>query len=158
MSTRTQGTQLYFIDPDDGSVIEVPCTTGITGVGATRAVFTAPACLDDLTGTTNKQPGELTPGALSFGLNLDSSVPAHLRINELLLSGDVVGFAIGWSDGTADPTTDSIPDFTFPSTRTWSSFEGFFSGVPVDFAVNSVVTTNVGVEMTTAPVIVAKSA
>lgn len=157
MSVKTQGTQLYFIDPDDGSVVEVPCTTGITGVGATRAVFTAPPCLDDTSGTANKQPGELTPGALSFGLNLDSSVAQHLRINELLISGDVVAFAIGWADGGAAPTSDSTLSFVMPSTRTWSRFNGFFSGVPVDFAVNAVVTTNVGVEMTTAPVIVPKA-
>lgn len=147
MSIKTQGTDLYFIDPEDGAVHEAVCTTSIDSAGATRAVFTIPACLSDTTGAASKSPGELTPATLTFGLNADPTEASHVRLHELLVEGTVVKFALGWSDGTADPTTVSGGVFNLPTTRTWLTFSGFVSAFPFNFASNAVVATTVSVEL-----------
>lgn len=148
MSLKTQGTDLYLIDPEDGSLLEIACTTSIDSAGATRAVSTIPTCLADTTGAASKSPGELTPATLTFGLNADPSEPSHIRLHELLIEGaEEIKFALGWSDGTADPTVDSNIVFVLPSTRTWLTFSGFVSAFPFNFAANAVVATTVSVEL-----------
>lgn len=148
MSIKTQGTDLYFIDPEDGSLVEIACTTSIDSAGATRAVFTIPACLSDTTGATSKSPGELTPATLTFGLNADPTEPSHVRLHELLVEGtEEVKFALGWSDGTADPTVDSNSTFNLPTTRSWLTFSGFVSAFPFNFSANAVVATTASIEL-----------
>lgn len=147
MSIKTQGTDLYFIEPDDGSLVEVGCTTSIDSAGATRAVFTIPPCLSDTTGAASKSPGELTPATLTFGLNADPTDESHVRLHELLVEGEIVKFALGWSDGTADPTVSSNQAFVLPTSRTWLTFSGFVSAFPFNFAANAVVATTVSVEL-----------
>lgn len=158
MSIKTQGTDLYFIDPEDGSVVEIACTTSIDSAGATRAVFTVPPCLSDTTGAASKSPGELTPATLTFGLNADPTEESHLRLHELLVEGtENVVFALGWSDGTADPTANSAGTFVTPTTRTWLTFSGFVSAFPFNFAANAVVATTVSIELDAPEVWTAKT-
>ncbi len=148
MSIKTQGTDLYFIDPEDGSLVEIACTTSIDSAGATRGVFTVPPCLSDTTGSASKAPGELTPATLTFGLNADPTEESHLRLHELLVEGtENVKFALGWSDGTADPTVNSNQGFVTPTSRTWLTFSGFVSAFPFNFAANAVVATTVSIEL-----------
>lgn len=148
MSIKTQGTDLYFIEPEDGSLVEIACTTSIDSAGSTRAVFTIPPCLSDTTGAASKSPGELTPATLTFGLNADPTEASHVRLHELLVEGTAgVKFALGWSDGTADPTVDSNNTFNLPTTRSWLTFSGFVSAFPFNFAANAVVATTASIEL-----------
>lgn len=148
MSIKTQGTDLFIIDPENGELLEIACTTSIDSAGATRAVFTIPPCLSDTTGAASKSPGELTPATLTFGLNADPTEPSHLRLHELLVEGtEHLQFALGWSDGTANPTLASPDAFVLPTSRTWLTFTGFVSAFPFNFAANAVVATTVTVEL-----------
>lgn len=154
MAVKTQGTELYFIDPTDGSVTEVGCVTTITGLTAARDQIET-TCLDSTARTY--EAGMATPGTASFGINFDPSEASHTRLHELYVAGTKVDWALGWSDGTATPTVDSNDDFVLPSTRTYITFNGYVSDLPFDFALNAVVQSNVSVQVSDFPILVAKT-
>jgi hypothetical protein len=148
---KTQGTQLYFIDPEDFSVVTVGCVTSLTGLTAARDQIET-TCLDSTARTY--VAGMATPGAAQFTINFDPSDSSHVRLHELYVEGLDLDFALGWSDGTAAPTSDSTA-FTTPTTRTWILFSGFISDLPFDFALNTVVTSNVSIQVSGFPTLVA---
>jgi hypothetical protein len=151
MALKTQGTQLYFIDPDTFAVTVVGCVTALTGLTAARDQIET-TCLDSTARTY--VAGMATPGAAQFTINFDPSDSSHVRLHELYVEGLDLDFALGWSDGTAAPTSDSTA-FTTPTTRTWILFSGFISDLPFDFALNTVVTSNVSIQVSGFPTLVA---
>jgi hypothetical protein len=151
MALKTQGTQLYFIDPDTFAVTVVGCVTALTGLTAARDQIET-TCLDSTARTY--VAGMATPGAAQFTINFDPSDSSHVRLHELYVDGVDLDFALGWSDGTAAPTSDSTA-FTTPTTRTWILFSGFISDLPFDFALNTVVTSNVSIQVSGFPTLVA---
>jgi hypothetical protein len=152
MAVKTQGTQLYFIDPDDFSVVTVGCVTTLTGLTAARDQIET-TCLDSTARTY--VAGMATPGQAQFTINFDPSDDSHTRLHELYVEGTSLDWALGWNDGTEAPTEDSTA-FVLPATRTWITFEGFISDLPFDFALNSVVTSNVSVQVSDFPTLTAK--
>jgi hypothetical protein len=149
MSVRTQGTQLYAIDPADGSVITIGCPTTIEGIDASVEQVEV-TCLDSL--AREYVAGMPTPGSASFGINYDPADQSHLDIEALYLAGTSTKFAIGWSDGTGIPPTTALDtdgdwDFVLPTTRTWTTFEGFINSFPLSFALNAVVQSTVGIQV-----------
>jgi hypothetical protein len=153
MAVKTQGTQLYFIDPDDFSVVTVGCVTTLTGLTAARDQIET-TCLDS-TGRTYVA-GMATPGQAQFTINFDPADASHTRLHELYVEGTTIDWALGWSDGTADPTEDSTA-FVLPSTRSWITFEGFIADLPFDFALNTVVTSNVSIQVSGFPTLTEKA-
>lgn len=153
MAVKTQGTQLYVIDPDDNSVITVGCVTTITGITATRDQIET-TCLDSTARTY--VAGMAAPGAASFTINFDPTDTSHIRLHELYVAGTDLQWALGWSDGTSAPTGASTDGFNLPTTRTWIQFDGFISDLPFDFALNTVVSSNVSVQVSGFPSITAK--
>lgn len=153
MSMLTQGTQIYFIDPNsdsDGSfeVIEVECATTFSPGGA-PADQIEDSCLADAERSYRR--GMRTPAQASLGLNADSANASHIRMHELSESDtadgtEILKWAVGFSDGTAAPTVDSAGDFVLPATRTWFTFQGYIADFPFDFALNSVVQSTVAVQ------------
>ena len=145
MSKLTQGTQVYFIDPDDLSVVSIDCATAFSP-GGNPADQIEDTCLESDVRTYKK--GLRTPGTASLTINADPEKESHIRLHELSEDDTDrnVKFAVGWSDGTAAPTADSDGDWVLPSTRTWFTFDGFVSDFPFDFAANSVVTTSVSIQ------------
>lgn len=147
MAKLTKGTQIYFIDPADDSVVEV---TGVT----TFNPGGAPADQIDTTTLTDEAKtfmrGMRTPGQASMEINADPTNASHVRLHELALDDtiDYVAFAVGWSDGTAAPTADSDGDFVLPTTRTWFTFDAYVADFPFDFATNSVVKSSVSLQRT----------
>jgi hypothetical protein len=154
MAKKTQGTQLYVIDPDDLSVITVGCVTAITGINATRDQIET-TCLDSSARTY--VAGLAAPGAAQFTINFDPEDDSHVRLHELYVEGVDLMWALGWSDGTAAPSSASTDGFAVPTTRTWIQFDGFISDLPFDFALNTVVTSNVSVQVSGFPTITPKS-
>lgn len=153
MAQKTQGTDLFAIDPEDGSLIEVGCVTSIDGIDSTiEQVETT--CLADLARTYIS--GLATPGAASFGINTDPSDASHVRLHELKTEGTELSWALGWSDGTANPTVSSAAAFTLPTSRSWITFQGFMNSFPFVFAQNAVVTSTVGIQISGDPVLVPK--
>ena len=151
MAVKTQGTELWFLDPSTGDPVKVGCVTSISGLTAARDQIET-TCLDSAARTY--EAGMATPGAATFGINFDPSDASHVRLHELYVAGTKVDWALGWSDGTADPTGDSS-GFTLPlpTTRTWITFNGYVSDLPFDFALNAVVASTVSVQVSDFPVL-----
>lgn len=150
MSVLTQGTQIYFIDPDAVSagkkIKEIECATTFSP-GGNPADQIEDTCLSET--VRSYKPGLRTPGQASLGLNADPKNASHLRLHELSEEDPqpVLKFAVGWSDGTAAPTgVDSHGDFVLPTSRTWFIFDGYVSDFPFDFAANTVVTTQATIQ------------
>ncbi|WP_289105813.1 phage tail tube protein [uncultured Halomonas sp.] len=147
MSILSQGTHVYFIDPNDGTpqVVQVECATSFNPGGA-PADQIEDTCLEEF--ERSYRPGLRTPGQASLGLNADPSSASHVTLHELseMNPSPVVKWAIGWSDGSDAPTIGSDGDFDLPETRTWFTFEGYVSDFPFDFQQNSVVTSEVTIQ------------
>lgn len=160
MAIKTQGTQLYFVDPEDNSVVTVGCVTTITGLTAARDQIET-TCLESAARTY--EAGMATPGAANFTINFDPADDSHTRLHELYVAGTKVDWALGWGDfipgppspGPA-PTADSSGDFELPTTRSWITFNGYVSDLPFDFALNAVVTSNVAIQVSDFPILVPK--
>lgn len=144
MSVKAQGTQLYFIDPDDNSVVEVACITELTGLSQSRDQIET-TCLSD--NERSYEAGLATPGQANFGIYPDPAEASHIRLHELAVLGTKLDWAAGWSDGKGiDPTGVDSNGFDLPTTRTWLTFNGYISDFPFDFAQNAVVTSNLGIQ------------
>lgn len=159
MAKKTQGTMLYLIVPADESnpaeLLRVGCVTNLTGVSASRDQIET-TCLESLARTY--EAGMPTPGTATFTVNFDPEDATHLAVHALFRSGVKADWAIGWSDGTADPTMDGEDEFDLPDTRTWILFNGFVNDVPFDFALNTVVTSNIGIQLSDFPEILPRTA
>ena len=147
MSILTQGTHVFFIDPADDSVVQVKGATAFNPGGAPSDQIETTA-LEDFDRKYKK--GMRTPGQASLTIQADPSEPSHVRLHELSESNDqteqIVKWVVGWSDGVAPPTVDVGGDWTLPTTRTWYEFEGYVSDFPFDFALNTVVTTQLTIQ------------
>lgn len=158
MSIKTQGTKLYFVDPEDDTVHGVDCMTSFNPGGA-PADQLEDTCMEDTSGVRSYKPGLRTPGQGSLVLNADPSNASHIRLFELS-QGDVenLQWALGWSDGTAAPTgVASGGEFILPATRTWYTFEGYVADFPFDFALNALVTSTVPIQRSGAGVWIRKT-
>lgn len=154
MALKTQGTVLYTIDPADDSVLVVGCVTTIDGIDTTiEQVETT--CLEASARTYIA--GLATPGAATFGINFDPADASHVRLHQLKVAGTTLQWAVGMADGTAPPTVlvDSQGDgtFVFPTTRSYIEFEGFMNSYPFTFALNSVVQSTVGIQVSGEPTV-----
>lgn len=161
MTVKTQGTDLFGIDPRDNSLLVVGCVTTIDGIdSAVEQIETT--CLNS--GKDRKYvAGMGTPGAGSFGINTDPSDASHLKLYELKQLGLTLKWAIGWGDGPMEPDgTINLPptvsdgDFVLPSGRSWLLFEGYLSSFPFSFALNSVVQSTVGIQISGTQVLIPK--
>lgn len=152
---KTQGTELYAIDPADGSVIVVGCVTSIDGIDTTVEQNEV-TCLQDF--ARRYEPGLATPGAATFGIYTDPSDPTHVRLHQLKTGGYTLKWAVGWSDGTGIPptvtgTSADDYDFVLPDTRSWLTFEGFMNSYPFSFQQNTSVQSNIGIQISGEPVL-----
>ena len=157
---RAQGTELYAIDPEDCSLIDVGCVLNINGIDTTIEQNEV-TCLRDL--TRRYEAGLGTPGAATFGLQFNPQEAVHVRLLEIKKAGLTVKWAIGWSDGLGippDAITDSEGecDYDFPDTRSWLVFEGFMNSFPFAFEQNTQVTSTVGIQVSGDPEIIPKTA
>ena len=148
MAKLTQGTQIYFIDPDDSSVVTV---TGVT----TFNPGGAPADQIEITpleaGVKEFMRGLRTPGQASMEVNADPTDDSHIRLHELAQDDTVTSmeFAIGWSDGKdVEPDVTSDGEWDLPGTRTWFTFDGYVSDFPFDFSSNNVVKSTITIQRT----------
>lgn len=158
---KTQGTQLYAIDPDNDSLLIIDCVTSIDGIDVTIEQNET-TCLEDL--VRRYEAGLGTPGAASFGIYTNpAAAPSHVRLHQLKVAGTTLRWAVGWSDGVGIPPTlaadsDGEMDFVLPDTRTWITFEGFMNSFPFSFQQNTSVQSNIGIQVSGEPVLVPKTA
>lgn len=145
MSKLTQGTEVYFIDPDDDSVVKITKLTNFNP-GGSPADQIEDTDLDASVKTYKK--GLRTPGQATATIFADPTEASHLRLHELSEddTDQTIKFVIGWSDGTTAPTVDSAGDWVLASTRTWFEFDGYVADFPLDFATNTVVQTSLSIQ------------
>jgi len=155
MAIKTQGSQLYAVDPADESVITVGCVTGISGVDTTNEQIET-TCLEASARTY--LAGLATPGAATFDINFDPTDATHTRLHALKVAGTSLKWIIGFSDGTAAPTVDSAGNFNVVATRSWIAFDGFMTSYPFEFQPNSVVQSSVGIQISGEPEVTAATA
>lgn len=158
MSIKTQGTDLFAIDPQTNELIEVGCVTSIDGID-TAVDQIEVTCLSET--ARSYVAGLATPGTATFGINFDPSDESHVRLHQLKKLGLSLQWAIGWSDGTSTPSPSTSGDFDFaslPTNRSWIKLEGFMNSFPFNFAQNSVVQSTVGIQVSGDPVVIPKSA
>lgn len=102
MAIPTQGTDGFVLvksptNPAECVAMSLGCVTSIDpGTDTTDQI--EDTCLKVRT-TRTYQPGLTTPGQGSFALNADPKEASHLALFELSKTKEIVGFAIGWSDG-----------------------------------------------------------
>lgn len=150
---KTQGTQLYVIDPADQSIITVTCVTSLSGLTSPIDQIET-TCLDS--DAREYVAGMATPGQAQFGINFDPQDASHLRLLALKNEGATLEFAIGFSDGTAAPTADT-GGFILPTSRSYLTFNGFISDLPFDFTLNAVVTSTVSIQVSGAVLLTPKT-
>lgn len=150
MAMLSQGTEIYFIDPEYDSngygVREIDCATTFNP-GGNPADQLETTCLSDT--TRSYEPGLRTPGQAAIGINADPRNASHIRLYELSQDDPqlTLKFAVGWSDGIGiAPTVDSNGEFVLPTTRTWFTFSGYVADFPFDFSQNTVVKSDISVQ------------
>lgn len=151
---KTQGTDLYAINPLTGLLIDVGCVTSIDGIDETIDQIET-TCLNS--SAREYEAGLATPGTATFGINFDPADPNHILLHQLKQQGVTLDWAIGLSDGTAEPTVDSAGDFVLPATRSWITFQGFMNSFPFTFALNAVVASTVGIQVSGAQAVIPKT-
>ena len=150
---RSAGTELYFLDPADCSVVQVGCPTSITGLDSTIEQLET-TCLESTARTY--EAGLATPGTATFTLSLNPQDPSHIRLLELKTAGTSLRWVIGFPDAIGtDPAgvedSDEECDFTLPAGRTWLRFDGFVNSYAFDFSLNALITATVGIQVSGDP-------
>jgi hypothetical protein len=136
---RTQGTELWFINPltSAADFVKLSCPTGISGLGG-PADQLDDTCLDSTTRTFKQ--GLKNPGTLTVPFNFIPTNTSHQILFQLYDGGQVVQWIAGLSDGTSPPTNSSAGGFNPPPNRSSIRFNGYVSDINIDIATNSIVT------------------
>ncbi|WP_176506362.1 phage tail tube protein [Pseudomonas urethralis] len=154
---KTQGTDLYAIDPANNTLLTVGCFTSLDGIDTSIDQIET-TCLNSK--AREYEAGLATPGSATFGINVEPSNADHVRLHQLKTAGTKLRWAVGWGDGldangdgipptveTEEDAGDDAPDFVLPETRTWLTFEGYMNAFPFAFALNDVVKSTVGIQV-----------
>lgn len=146
---KTQGTHLFFVDPDAAggpAIIKFACPTGASGLGGAADQIES-TCLDATTDREYER-GLGNPGQVSIPFNYIPSAASHDALFKMKDSGVKVRWYIGLSDGTAVPTL-SVEDELVPplaSDRSGFSFLAYVADVNIDIATNEIVRGTVTVQ------------
>lgn len=147
MAVKTQGTQLFIIDPDASGgpeLLTIECTTSLSGLGAAREQLEV-TCLES--DAREYVGGLATPGTLTVTINFDPNNESHFRMYELWKANTSFKAAIGFGPETAVPSVDSAGDFDFPTSRTFILFEGYVADLPLEIQLNAVVTAAIPIQV-----------
>ena len=140
MSVKTQGSELFFVDSLSSSVaavMKMACPTGITGLGG-AADQIEDTCLDVLDDKTYVR-GLGNPGQVTVPFVMKPWEGSQQVLWDLKAAGDTVGWMIGLSDATTDPTLNSVDALVAPAGRTSFGFQAYVADLNIDIATNEVV-------------------
>lgn len=147
MPVKTQGTQVFLIDPlasGGPDILTILCATSLSGLGAPREQLDV-TCLED--DARSFVGGLSTPGQLTLQVNFDPANESHFRLYELWKSNQNFQMAIGFGPETSLPTIGSDGMFDFPADRTFIAFEGYVADLPLEIALNTVVTAAIPIQV-----------
>jgi hypothetical protein len=147
MSVKTQGTQLFIIDPSGSAgpeVLTILCATSLSGLGAAREQIET-TCLEDSVRTYVGGLG--TPSPITVTVNFDPENESHYRLYELWKDNTQFDLAIGIGGSTSAPTLDSAGEFDFPTDRTFIAFNGYVADLPMEFSLNAVITAAIPIQV-----------
>lgn len=145
MSMKTQGTEIFMIDPDSKEVVKVGGIVGFNPGGAPADQIDTTTLADH---DKTSMKGLRTPGQAGGSVQADPRKAEHVRLYELSQDDSDTNckWALGWSDGTVAPTATPEGDWTLPTTRTWFTFEGYVADFPFDFQGNAAVATQLAIQ------------
>jgi hypothetical protein len=147
MSKLTQGTHVFFVDPNSGTptVMQLKKVTALNP-GTAPAGQIDETTLEDLL-YMQYRAGLRDPGQGSMSINVDPTEDSHTALHTLSETSPppTLDWAIGWSDGTEEPTF-TAGEWTLPTTRTWCTYRAYVSDFPFDFQGNATVATEVGIQ------------
>jgi hypothetical protein len=149
---ETQGTNLYFVDTTTSSVDEVrklTCPTSIPGIGGGTKDRIPTDCLDNVSGFHTYIGGLADSAEMTVPFILYKGDLSHQALLALRRSNQTVGWYVGLSDDTADPTIDSDGDLVSDAARTGFSFRGYIANLTFDAEGNEVVRGSVTIQRTT---------
>lgn len=150
MAKLTQGTTLFWID---GTNVQAVAATSISGISAQRDSIET----TDLSDTAKTfMPGLMSPGSAQFSIHFDPANEVHKALHAAYVDGTTLKWALGWSDGSASPTV-TAGEFTLPVTRSFLTFDGFIQDVSFDFSLNTVVSSQVSIQVSGMPVLTSKA-
>lgn len=147
MAVKTQGTQLFILDPEASggpAILTILCATSLSGLGAPRDQLEV-TCLES--DAREYVGGLATPGQLTVTVNFDPDNDSHFRLYELWKDNISFQAAIGFGPSTSVPTLASDDEFDFPDDRTFIAFEGYISDMPLDISLNAVVTAAIPLQL-----------
>lgn len=158
MPLKTQGSHLYFVDPDASAgeeVTQIECAVSIDGPSAPRDQIDT-TCLEDAARTYLS--GLQNPGQITVTLYFDPAKDSHIRLYDLWTAGTTFDMAIGYSDGTAAPDLASDGEsFDFPTTRTFMRLsDAYVADIPQSLAINAVVSADVSFQYSGQPTLYKK--
>jgi hypothetical protein len=145
MAMLTQGTQLWFVNPTSNALVQVPAirtfNPGGTASDSIELLYLGGH-------VRNYLKGARTPAVASATIDADSSSGPHIVLHEMSLEDDqnATEWALGFEDGTAEPTVNTDGTLSCPTTRTWFKFNGFVTDFPLDLASNTVVSTALSIQ------------
>lgn len=149
VATKTQGSQLYIIDPTatgGPELVKVSCATSLSGLSNPREQIET-TCLES---EAREYVGGLsTPSQLTVTVNFDPTNDSHYKLYQLWReNSENFKLSIGFG-GSADndPTVDSDGEFSYPTDRTFIEFEGYVVDVPLDAQLNSVWTAGIPIQI-----------
>lgn len=144
---KSQGTEVYFYDPENASdgVIKLGCVTNVDGLGGARSQIDT-SCFSDVDDTF--VAGRGSPGQVTIDLNYSETDANdyHTKLEALRDAGNNAAFAIGFSNGTSDPTANSDDELEFAATRSGRTFVGYIADIPFTIADNDIIRTQLVVQ------------
>lgn len=136
MGVKSQGTELFFVNPDTGIVTKLACPTGVTGMGGAADQIDI-TCLDAIDRAFLRGLGN--PGQVTVPFIMDPTDASHQDLFDLQAGGKTFQWMVALSDGTAIPTANSLDQFNTLTTRSNAVFDGYISDVTIDVAGNDAV-------------------
>ncbi len=104
MSVLAQGTHIFILDytGETPEVVRIECATSFSP-GGDPADQIEDTCLEN--SERSYRSGLRTPGQATMGLNADPKYDSHLRLYSLSRQdpNPILPWAVGWSDGKAQP-------------------------------------------------------
>lgn len=139
---RTQGTELWMLDPDAVVGEEIVKIGNVTGYGefGKQSNDIVVSNLDST--AVEKLAGLPDNGDLGLTVNVDPTSAAHQLLEDLAGTDARRTFCIGYSDGTTAPTFVD-PNLTAPTARTSQTFLASVKAFRQSVGLDSVVSANV---------------